>query len=146
MRAQSRWQVGPVLSVLVPAQFFVLMLGLTIVVSGPMSPVVARTVATADRAVQARLHIWTDAKGVPQTGPQNQTLSHNWSGYGLSRGGPYTSLPNYGSTTFTAISANNATPKLVLAADGIIMKDPAGNSTSTPSAPSGNSFTVSFGI
>jgi hypothetical protein len=297
MRVQARWRAGAVLTALLPAQFFVLMLGLALMVSGAMPPGVGRTIAAAGHATQARLHIWTDAKGVPQTGPQNQTLSHNWSGYGLSKGGPFTSvqgtwavpkvsyqkypgspgvevsstwigiggqendesliqigtqqmaapsgetayfawyeilpasetpinpkqypiapgdaitatmqctagcaprapaiwvltlnnpkrwqrpftinlryqsslasvewivegpcvnnctaanpgfayLPNFGSTTFTAITVNNATPKLVLAADGIIMKDPAGNSTSTPSAPSGggNSFTVSFSI
>jgi hypothetical protein len=294
MGAQSRWQAGPVLRVLLPVQFFVLMLGLA-TVSGTMPPIIAGAKASNNHAVQARLHIWTDAKGQPQTGPQNQTLSHNWSGYGLNRGGPYSSvqgtwvvprvsyqnypgspgvevsstwigiggqendesliqigtqqmaapsgetayfawyevlpaaetpinprqypiasgdsitatiqctanctprsqaiwlltlnnarrwtrpftialkyqsslasvewivegpcvnncaaknpgfayLPNYGSTTFTGITANNVTPKLVLAADGIIMKDPAGNSTSMPSAASGNSFTVSFSI
>jgi len=54
-------------------------------------------------------------------------------------------LPNYGSTTFTAISANNANPNLSRAPNGIILKDPSGTARSTPSDPvGGNSFTVTF--
>jgi hypothetical protein len=54
-------------------------------------------------------------------------------------------LPNYGTTTFTAITVNNAIPLLARSPNGIIMKAPNGNATSTPSNPvGGNSFTVSF--
>jgi hypothetical protein len=56
-------------------------------------------------------------------------------------------LPNYGSTTFSAISVNNGNPNLARSPNGIIMKDPNGNALSTPSDPvGGNSFTVSFAI
>jgi Peptidase A4 family len=55
-------------------------------------------------------------------------------------------MPNYGSTTFSAISVNNATPKLARSPNGIIMKDPNGNAMSMPSDPIGNSFTVNFTI
>jgi hypothetical protein len=55
-------------------------------------------------------------------------------------------LPNYGTATFTAISANNANPNLS-SPNGIIMKDPSGIARSTPSDPvGGNSFTVNFTI
>jgi Peptidase A4 family len=56
-------------------------------------------------------------------------------------------MPNFGSTTFTAISVNNANPNLARSPNGIILKDPNGNARSTPSDPvGGNSFTVSFSI
>lgn len=56
-------------------------------------------------------------------------------------------LPNYGTTTFTAITVNDAIPMLARSPNGIIMKDPNGNATSTPSNPiGGNSFTVNFAI
>jgi Peptidase A4 family len=56
-------------------------------------------------------------------------------------------LPNYGSTTFTSISVNNANPNLSRRPNGIIMRDPNGNATSMPSDPiGGNSFTVNFAI
>jgi hypothetical protein len=56
-------------------------------------------------------------------------------------------MPNYGSTTFSAISVNNANPKLSRSPNGIIMKDPNGNAMSMPSDPiGGNSFTVNFAI
>jgi Peptidase A4 family len=56
-------------------------------------------------------------------------------------------LPNYGSTTFSAISVNNANPNLSRSPNGIIMKDPNGHAMSMPSDPiDGNSFTVSFAI
>ena len=56
-------------------------------------------------------------------------------------------MPNYGSTTFSAISVNNTAPTLSRSPNGIIMKDPNGNTTSMPSDPiDGNSFTVSFTI
>jgi hypothetical protein len=55
-------------------------------------------------------------------------------------------MPNYGSTTFSAISVNNVNPKLSRSPNGIIMKDPNGNATSMPSDPIGNSFTVNFTI
>jgi hypothetical protein len=55
-------------------------------------------------------------------------------------------MPNYGSTTFSAISVNNTAPKLERSPNGIIMKDPNGNATSMPSDPNGNSFTVNFTI
>jgi hypothetical protein len=56
-------------------------------------------------------------------------------------------LPNFGTTTFSAVTVNDTIPKLALSANGIVMKDPNGNATSTPSAPiGGNSFTVSFAI
>jgi Peptidase A4 family len=56
-------------------------------------------------------------------------------------------LPNYGSTTFSAISVNNANPNLSRSPNGIIMKDPSGKAMSSPSDPvGGNSFTVNFTI
>jgi hypothetical protein len=55
-------------------------------------------------------------------------------------------MPNYGSTTFSAISVNNVNPKLSRAPNGIIMKDPNGKAMSMPSEPIGNSFTVNFSI
>jgi hypothetical protein len=55
-------------------------------------------------------------------------------------------MPNFGSTTFSAISVNNATPKLARSPNGIIMKDPNGNAMSMPSDPNGSSFTVNFTI
>jgi|GEM_PF-4534641 len=55
-------------------------------------------------------------------------------------------MPNYGSTTFSAISVNNTTPKLERSPNGIIMKDPNGNAMSMPSDPNGSSFTVNFTI
>jgi hypothetical protein len=56
-------------------------------------------------------------------------------------------LPNYGSTTFSAISVNNANPNLSRSPNGIIMKDPNGKAMSSPSDPvGGNSFTVNFTI
>jgi hypothetical protein len=56
-------------------------------------------------------------------------------------------LPNYGTTTFSAITVNDTIPKLALSPNGIVMKDPNGNATSTPSdLIGGNSFTVSFAI
>lgn len=59
----------------------------------------------------------------------------------------FASLPNYGKTTFSAVTVNDVIPKLQLSGNGIIMKDPNGNATSTPSDPfDGNSFTVSFAI
>jgi hypothetical protein len=290
MRRQSGLRAGPALAALLPALLFALVLASAL--AGAMPPVIGKTTG----AVQARMHRWKEVNGQPQFGPENQILSHNWSGYGLGQGGPYTAvqgswavpavsyqnypgspgvevsstwigiggqdgdesliqigtqqmaapsgdtayfawyevlpaaetpisprqypvaagdiitatiqctaactatapatwlltlnnakrwprpftvtmqyqsslaavewivegpcvnnctaqdpgfayLPNYGSTTFTAITVNNAAPKLSLSPNGIIMKDPAGNSTSTPSPPiGGNSFTVSFTI
>jgi hypothetical protein len=56
-------------------------------------------------------------------------------------------LPNYGSTTFSAISVNNANPNLSRSPNGIIMKDPSGKAMSSPSDPvGGNSFTVNFTV
>src|SRR6202451_1531996 len=55
-------------------------------------------------------------------------------------------MPNFGSNTLSAISVNNATPKLERSPNGIIMKDPNGNAMSMPSDPNGNSFTVNFTI
>jgi len=56
-------------------------------------------------------------------------------------------MPNYGSTTFSAISVNNTAPRLSRAPNGIVMKDPNGNAMSMPSDPiGGNSFTVNFTI
>ena len=56
-------------------------------------------------------------------------------------------LPNYGSTTFSAISVNNTNPNLSRSPNGIIMKDPSGKAMSSPSDPvGGNAFTVRFTI
>jgi hypothetical protein len=58
----------------------------------------------------------------------------------------YAYLPDYGSTTFSAISANNANPNLSRAKDALMVTDPQGKTWSVPSDPiGGNSFTVSFG-
>jgi Peptidase A4 family len=54
-------------------------------------------------------------------------------------------LPNFGSTAFTAISANNANPNLSLSPNAIILTDPNGKAQSRPSdAVGGNSFLVNF--
>jgi hypothetical protein len=59
----------------------------------------------------------------------------------------YAYLPNFGSTTFTAITVNESSPNLARSSHGIIMRDPKGKATSKPSGPLGDdSFTVIFGI
>jgi len=55
-------------------------------------------------------------------------------------------LPNFGPTTFTAISANNKNPQLLRSQDAMMITDPEGKAWSVPSDPvGGNSFTVTFG-
>src|SRR5580704_15802405 len=41
---------------------------------------------------QSRMFRWRDAKGMLLSGPQNETLSNNWSGYGINGGGTYTTV------------------------------------------------------
>ena len=60
-------------------------------------------------------------------------------GFGSSSPG-FAYMPNFGSTTFSAISVNNTTPKLARSPNGIIMKDPNGKAMSMPSDPNGNSL------
>jgi len=55
-------------------------------------------------------------------------------------------LPDFGSTTFTAISLNNANPNLSRSQNAIMATDPNGKAWSVPSDPvGGNSFTMTFG-
>src|SRR5258708_11833524 len=49
----------------------------------------ARLQAPAQVA-QSRMFRWRDAKGMVLSGPNNETLSNNWSGYGINGGGAYT--------------------------------------------------------
>src|SRR6202451_2348942 len=51
---------------------------------------------------QSRMFRWRDAKGMPLSGPSNETLSNNWSGYGINGGGTYTTVQ--GSWTGPAVS------------------------------------------
>jgi probable HAF family extracellular repeat protein len=63
----------------------------------------------------------------------------------LSSNAFYSYLPNFGSVAFNGIAANGSNPNLSLAQNGIVMHDPSGGATSTPSAAvGGNSFTVGF--
>src|SRR5258708_31973124 len=42
------------------------------------------------QGAQSRMFRWRDAKGMLLSGPNNETLSNNWSGYGINGGGTYT--------------------------------------------------------
>jgi len=51
---------------------------------------------------QSRMFRWRDAKGMLLSGPHNETLSNNWSGYGINGGGNYTAMQ--GTWTVPAVS------------------------------------------
>ncbi len=53
--------------------------------------------------------------------------------------------PNYGHVTFDPVSANGMNPNLSLAADGIIMQDPYGETSNPSEAAGGDSFSVCWG-
>src|ERR1700689_682235 len=69
----------------------------TIVVKGAVTDL--RAIA---QSAQSRMYRWRDAKGMPLSGPRNETLSNNWSGYGINGGGTYTIVQ--GSWTVPAVS------------------------------------------
>ena len=54
------------------------------------------------QSAQSRMYRWRDAKGMLLSGPNNETLSNNWSGYGINGGGTYTAVQ--GSWTVPAVS------------------------------------------
>jgi hypothetical protein len=114
---------------------------------------------------------WRDAKGTLLSGPNNETLSNNWSGYGINGGGtdttvqgswtvPAVSYQSYSgspdveaSSTWIGVGGQDGDETLIqigtmqaAAPNGIIMKDPNGNAMSMPSDPDGDSFTVKFTI
>src|SRR5580700_2868406 len=63
--------------------------------AGPWTDTLAVNGAAADsqaiaKISQSRMFRWRDAKGMLLSGPNNETLSNNWSGYGINGGGTYT--------------------------------------------------------
>ena len=75
--------------------------------AGPWTDTIAvKGAATNLQAIakisQSRMFRWRDAKGMLLSGPNNETLSNNWSGYGINGGGTYTTVQ--GSWTVPAVS------------------------------------------
>src|SRR4029077_10246853 len=76
-------------------------------VAGPWTDTIAVKGAVTDlrsiaQRAQSRMYRWRDAKGMPLSGPNNETVSNNWSGYGINGGGTYTTVQ--GSWTVPAVS------------------------------------------
>ncbi len=75
--------------------------------AGPWTDTIAVKGATTNvrsiaQSAQSRMFRWRDAKGMLLSGPNNETLSNNWSGYGINGGGTYTTVQ--GSWTVPAVS------------------------------------------
>ncbi len=75
--------------------------------AGPWTDTIAvKGVAANSQALkqisQSRMFRWRDAKGMLLSGPNNETLSNNWSGYGINGGDTYTTVQ--GSWTVPAVS------------------------------------------
>ena len=62
----------------------------------------ATNVRSIAQSAQSRMFRWRDAKGMLLSGPNNETLSNNWSGYGINGGSTYTAVQ--GSWTVPSVS------------------------------------------
>jgi len=78
---------------------------------GTMVPNGGPALQSAGPWSQGRMLRWRDAKGMPQSGPHNETLSNNWSGYGVS-GGTYTAVQGTWIVPAVSYQSYSGSPKV----------------------------------
>jgi hypothetical protein len=95
---------------------------------GTIAAVGGPAVQSAPPLSQARMIRWRDPKGRPQTGAQNETVSNNWSGYGIS-GGTYTAVQGTWIVPSVSYQSYSGSPKVEASSTWIGIGGQDGDST-----------------